>query len=301
MRAFAWFLGLIALALAAIAAFTWPAWELLQRAGLDFPFHRVADRIALLAVLAGFLLLARHLRIADRASLGFGQPRALFLRELLLGLALGVPGMLGGVALMWALGLIDWRMPSGAVAVSVPMLLLKRLGSGLAVGFLEETLMRGAMLTAIRRESGTTLAVTLTSLVYAASHFVASVHVPADEVGPGSGVHMLAGALAAFAHPGSIADAFLCLTAVGVLLAIVRVHSGGIAGCIGLHAGWVWVMLVTHDLTRPVSGAALGWLLSQHDGFVGWLLLLWLMPVGAGIVLLQARRRPRLQGSSSAA
>lgn len=299
MRAFAWFLGLIALALGAIAALTWPAWDLLQRAGLHFPFHRIADRIALLAVVAGFLLIARRLRIADRASLGYGQPRPLFLRELALGFLLGMPAMLGGVAVMWALGLIEWRIPPAAAAALLPAVLAKRLGSALAVAFLEETLMRGAMLTAIRRESGTTVAVALTSVVYAASHFVAGVHVPAAEVGPGSGVHMLAGALAEFGHPGSIADAFLCLTGVGVLLGLVRVLSGGIGGCIGLHAGWVWVMLVTHELTRPVAGAPLAWMLSRHDGFVGWLLLLWLLPVGAAILLLHARRGG--YGSSSAA
>src|SRR4029077_9629419 len=69
LAAFALSLGLMALALAAIAVFSYPAWTLLHPY-FDFPFHRVGERIGMLALLAGFLLVARHLRLADRASLG---------------------------------------------------------------------------------------------------------------------------------------------------------------------------------------------------------------------------------------
>ena len=70
-------------------------------------------------------------------------------------------------------------------------------------------------------------------------------------------------------------DAFLALLAVGVVLGLVRAATGNIAACTGLHAGWVWVMLVAHELTRPARGAPLGFLLSRFDGFVGWLVLAW--------------------------
>src|SRR2546429_5537459 len=107
MRAFAWFLALMALALAAIAVFSYPAWTLLHPY-FDFPFHRVGERIGMLALLVGFLLIARHLKLADRASLGYGLPRRAFLREMSLALALGVASMLAVVGLMSALGLPAW-------------------------------------------------------------------------------------------------------------------------------------------------------------------------------------------------
>ncbi len=110
MRALAWFLGLFVFALAAAALLAWPAWTLLHP-HFDFPFHRIAERIGMLALLAGFLLLARRLRLADRASLGYGLPRRAFLRELGLGAAIGVASMAGVVALMAALGLIEWTAP----------------------------------------------------------------------------------------------------------------------------------------------------------------------------------------------
>jgi uncharacterized protein len=272
MRAFAWFLGLLALALAAVALLAWPAWTLLHP-HFDFPFHRIAERLGMVALLLGFLALARHLGLSDRASLGYGAPRRIFLREMGIALALGLATMLMVVGLMAALGLLEWRAPyTGA---PLPKLLLASGLSGFAVAFIEETFLRGAMHTAIERESGARAAVLLTALLYAATHFFGKFHIPAEQVGPHSGLDLLAGTLRAFAHPASIADAFLALTAVGVVLGLVRAATGNIAACIGLHAGWVWVMLVAHELAQPRANAPLGYLLSRHDGFVGWLVLGW--------------------------
>ncbi|MBV9726207.1 MAG: CPBP family intramembrane metalloprotease [Gammaproteobacteria bacterium] len=272
MRAFAWFLGLLALALAVVALLAWPAWTLLHP-HFDFPFHRIAERLGMLALLLGFLALARHLGLNDRASLGYGAPRRIFLREMSIALVLGLASMLMVVALMAALGLLEWRAPyTGA---PLPRLLLASGLSGFAVAFIEETFLRGAMHTAIKRESGTRAAVVLTALLYAATHFFGKFHIPPEQVGPHSGLDLLAGTLHAFAHPAGIADAFLALAAVGVVLGLLRATTGNIAACIGLHAGWVWVMLVVHELAQPRPHAPLGYLLSRHDGFVGWLVLGW--------------------------
>src|SRR5205807_1068999 len=89
MRAFAWFLGLCAAALFGVAVFAYPAWALLYP-HFNFPFHRVGERIGMLALLIGFLALARYLGLADRSSLGYGLPRRAFLRETSLAVALGV-------------------------------------------------------------------------------------------------------------------------------------------------------------------------------------------------------------------
>jgi CAAX protease family protein len=272
MRAFAIFLLLLAAAFAAVALLTWPAWLLLHP-HFDFPFHRIGERLGMLALLAGFLLVARRLGLADRASLGFGLPRPLFVRELLVGLALGVLTMLGIVAAMSALGLLDWSQAAGMGAGALAQLLLARLVSALAVALIEETFLRGAMYTAIERESGARVAVLLTALLYAATHFFGKVRIAPEDVTAWSGVALLGQSLQAFAHFARIVDAFLALFGVGVVLALIRQASGNIAGCLGLHAGWVWVMLVAHELTAPRRDVPLGFLLSRFDGFVGWLVL----------------------------
>ena len=292
MRAFAWFLLLFAAALVCVALLAYPAWLLLH-SHFDFPFHRIGERLGMLALLVGFIALARRLGLADRASLGYGLPRRLFVREMLIGLALGVATMLLIVAAMSALGLLAWS-GRGLGAAALAGLLLARLVSGLAVAFIEETFLRGAMYTAIARESGARVAVLLTALLYAATHFFGKVRIAPADVTAYSGLALLGESLHAFAHFGGILDAFLALMAVGVVLALVRSATGNIAACLGLHAGWVWVILVAHELTAPRRDAPLGFLLSRFDGFVGWLVL-----AGTAVMALPLWRFYQRRGASA--
>ena len=296
VRTFACFLGLILVGLAAIAALSYPAWLLLHPLA-GFPFHRIGERIGMLALAVGFLAVAKRLGLSDRRSLGYGIERRAFLRSLLLGLALGVVSMAAVVGIMTGLGLLDWRA-AGLTGAAFARLLLLRLASGLAVAFIEETFLRGAMHTGIERESGPTAAVLLTAAIYSATHFFASFRIPAEQVTASSGLRLLAGTLHLFAQPADIADAFLCLFAVGIVLSLVRQATGHIAACIGLHAGWVWVMLVVHALSEPRRTAPLGFLLSRFDGFVGWLVLGWTVLVGIALWRFYSSGSPGSSASS---
>ncbi len=279
MRAFGLFFGLMLVALAAIALLSYPVWVLLHPY-FDFPFHRMGERIGMLALAIGFVLVARRAGLADKRSLGYGLERRLFVRQMLQGLAIGVVTMLIVVGIMAALGLLKLESSHAITAGRIAKVVFARLLSGLAVGFIEETFLRGAMFTGIQRESGTWIAILLTSIVYSATHFFASYHIAPDQVSASSGWTLLAGTLQLFRAPLAIADAFLCLFAVGVVLATIRASTGNIAACIGLHAGWVWVMLTVHEFTAPVRDQPLSFLLSGFDGFVGWLVLIWTVLLG---------------------
>ncbi|HET9862196.1 MAG TPA: CPBP family intramembrane glutamic endopeptidase [Steroidobacteraceae bacterium] len=281
MRSFAIFLGLIALGLAAIAALGYPAWLLTQAMGLEFKFHRVASRIAMLALLAGFVFVARRLRVADRRSLGYGLPARKFVAEAAKALVLGALLMLPVLATMVALDMRELKPGVSPDAAGWLKLMGLGLGSGLAVALIEETFLRGAMQSAIARESGAVPAIVLTALLYAATHFIGRYRVAAADVHAGSGLDMLAGALASFTHPLGIVDAFLCLTSVGILLGLVRHYTGNIAACIGLHAGWVAVISVVRETSERNPHGPANWLMSDYDGFIGWMVLGWTLVIGA--------------------
>lgn len=299
MRSLLWFLGLIALGLAAMGLLSYPAWLALDPF-FDFEFHRVGSRLAMLTLLVGFVLVARRLGLADRVSLGYGEPRARFLRELAVGFALGVVLMGTAVALMVALDLRELKPRAGFDLGLLAPIVLSGILSGLAVGLIEETFFRGAMHSGVARDGGPTLAVLSTAILYSAVHFLGRYKIPAAEVHPGSGLELLAGSLVYFGRPLAILDAFLCLFAVGILLGIVRHLTGGIAACIGLHAGWVAVIAVTRKLSRADADAPLSFLLSDFDGLVGWLVLGW--TALSGIVLVSYyRRRASTAGAARAA
>ena len=164
--------------------------------------------------------------------------------------------MLIVVAVMLGLGLRTWQPGLDLQALGLVQLALKTLLSALTVAFIEETFLRGAMFSGIARESGVRAAIVLTALVYAATHFIARYHIPAELVVPTSGLEMVKGSLQAIADPLALCDAFLALFAVGVLLAAVRAATGHIAACIGLHAGWVWIILLARRDFRSRYDAA---------------------------------------------
>lgn len=292
MRSLVWFLGLILLALAVMAVLTYPAWQLLQPL-FGFPFHRVADRLGMITLAVGFFLVARRLRLADRNSLGFGLAPRQFLREAGIAFVIGVLLMGLVIAIMLALQLRLLRPGVALSAATFGKLAAQGLVRGVAVALVEETFLRGAMWTGIARESGALAATLLTSLIYALTHFVTSYHVPADQLGWHSGLDMLAGSFGAFARPLDIADAYICLFAVGVVLATVRMRTGNIAASLGLHAGWVWVITFVRETSVADTTNRLHGLLSHFDGVVGWLVCGWTVLVGLALSRFYRRRVSR--------
>lgn len=290
MKTFLVFLGLFLGGFVVMGLLAWPLYEALTPT-FDVKFHRVANRLGMLALLVSFVLVARRLQLADRASLGYGLPRTQFWREAAIGLGLGVLTMAPVALIMVGLDLRSLR--EGFTFDVGPWLTLavSGLASGIAVSFIEETFLRGAMHTGIARESGARAAIVLTALLYASLHFFGRYRVPLEDLGPDAGWRYVGGTLAAFGSPGAILDAFLALFAVGVLLGIVRQLSGHIAACIGLHAGWVWVIAFLRETSRPDDTHPARWLLSSHDGVVGWLVLGWTMIIGVVILRFYARRR----------
>jgi membrane protease YdiL (CAAX protease family) len=292
VKAFIWFIALLAAAAAAIAALTYPVWAALYPY-FGFPFHRVADRIGMVALAVGFVVVARRLRLADRPSLGYGVPRAVFLRELGVGFALGAPMMALVVAIMVGLGLREWKPGVTIGAASLLTIAGVGLARGFAVALIEETFLRGAMFSGIARESGAKAAVILTALVYGASHFVGHSHAVDAAPGWGSGLALLAASLGEFAHPVAIGDAYLSLFAVGVVLGMVRAETGHIGACMGLHASWVWVITFVRETSVANRASPLAFLLSGFDGVVGWLVLLWTVLLGLALYVFYSRRRSR--------
>jgi hypothetical protein len=291
MKAFAWFMGLFVFGFAMMALLAWPLYDWLTPT-FDFKFHRVANRLGMLVLLISFVLVARRLALADRNSLGYALPRGEFLREAALGLLIGVATMLPIAFIMLGLDLRVLR--EGLDPANVPWLSLALGGltTGITVALIEETFIRGAMHSGIARESGARVAILLTAALYSSLHFVGRYRIPVEELGPDSGLRHVLGTLADFATPLDIADAWLALFAVGVLLGMVRALTGNIAACIGLHAGWVWVISFLRETSRPDEANPLRFLLSQFDGVVGWLVLGWTIVIGAVLWRFYAKRSP---------
>ena len=277
MRTFALFVALLAVALIAAAALTYPAWLLVGTISVE-PVHRVMNRLAMLIALVGLVVLTRRLGLSNRAALGYGLPRGEFLRQLGLGWAAGVGLMLPLVALLLV---FDVRQIKPGLDGDVPPMILQGLLSGLVVAFIEETFFRGVLFTAVARTSGARAAIVAPSLLYAALHFLGGrLRVPHEEVSWEHGFHVLARLFERYAQPLAFVDSFLALVTLGALLALVRLRTGAIAACIGLHAAGVCTIFILRDTTAVNDHAKLAGIVGSYDGVIGWGAFAWFVAIG---------------------
>lgn len=293
MRAFAWFFGTLLAAGLIAATLAYPVFELTSRFA-PWPFHRVAGRVAMLAAAAGLVWLCRHLGVATRRGLGYALPWRRFVTVSALAGAIGIATAAAGAGFLLATHL---RVPEDPAPfdslAGVARLLLIGLSSGIAVALIEETVMRGAMHTAIARESGQASAVLLTAPLFALLHFFAKAHIPPAELHWMSGFDLLARSFAPLGSPALVFDSFLAWLAVGLVLSFTRVVTGNIAVAIGLHAGWVVVLRMLQESTARGTTPAYAMWVGKFDGLLGLWLLPWAAAIGLALWLTRRGWVPR--------
>jgi membrane protease YdiL (CAAX protease family) len=290
MRAFAWFVGTLVAAGFAAAAIAYPIFELTSRLA-PWPFHRVTGRIAMLTAAAALVWLCRHLGLKTKRDLGYGLPRRRFVTVALLWGTIGVATAGVGAAFLFAAGLRIWTDSAALLSAAHALRLLSiALSSGIAVALIEETVMRGAMHTAIARESGQWGAALLTAPLFAILHFFAKAHI--DAPGWGSGFDLLARSFAPLGQPALVFDAFLAWMALSLVLSLTRVLTGNIAAAVGLHAGWVVVLRILQEGSARGMGPAHAMWVGRFDGLLGYWLLPWCAAIALGLWLTRGRWVP---------
>ncbi|QIK37178.1 CPBP family intramembrane metalloprotease [Caldichromatium japonicum] len=237
--------------------------------------HRLMGRLAQVLILIGLWPFLRWQGLAERPALGLDVGWPALWRRLIWGW-LGGSLMLG--TLVWALLELTVRLPDPDPRdwPSLIGLIAQALTAGLAIGLLEEVFFRGALYAAICRESGVRAAMLWSAGLYAALHFMKPSALPEEGgFGAGAAFWMMAQAVLDLFQWKNL-DSGVALLLAGLLLAWVRERSGNIGWCIGLHAGWVFVIQLTRRLTDGNPDAAWGWLAGSYDGVIGWLAALWI-------------------------
>ncbi|AMK77392.1 MULTISPECIES: type II CAAX prenyl endopeptidase Rce1 family protein [Methylomonas] len=249
---------------------------LLWVAGDILPLAKVISKTTLILLLLSIFPLKKYLQFSW-ADLGFA-PKAVFFRQFGQGLALGLLTLLPVLLVLYWLDVHIWDDTRHWTAGKI----FEKVGLGLffavliAVG--EEILFRGLLLGGLRRNMPIVAAVTISSIYYAALHFLKSKsQIAYADLMPSSGLTLMAEAFANWLNP-AILSALLALFVVGVFLAILRSRIPQSLGlCIGCHAAWVWQIKVSRDLFNVnLQADSLFLVNTYYDGVVGPLVSSWL-------------------------
>jgi len=280
VRAFAWFIGAILLAGLIGALLAYPAYELTSTFA-SWAFHRVASRVAMLVLIAELVWLCRRLNLRRARDFGYGLPWRRFLKLSAMWGAIGIATAAVGAAFLLSTHLRVVSPDFTPTVLNFARIFLIGLSSGVAVALLEETVIRGAMHTAVERESGPWTAALLTAPLFAVLHFFAKTRIAPEDVGWGSGFELLLRSFSPLAQPAMVFDSFLSWLIVGLILSLTRVLTGNIAVAIGLHAGWVIVLRMLQEGTNSAEAPQYAFWVGRFDGLLGY----WLMPWGICIAI----------------
>jgi hypothetical protein len=119
-------------------------------------------------------------------------------------------------------------------------------------------------------------------------------------VGWEHGFLVLARLFERYAEPLTFADSFLALSMLGVLLALVRLRTGAIAACIGLHAAGVCTIAVLRKATEVDAASEHVEWVGAYDGVIGWAALIWFIAIALVYHRLSKQRIATLQAEEGA-
>ena len=264
--ALGWLLAYVPLVIVAGGLLAWPVWQMLVAFGLEPEFAEVTLRTMELFALLALLPILRRCGGGGAPAWGYAGASRGAWREFGAGLGAGLAMVAVPALILVALGARDLRELEPA---DLGIIALKGIITGIAVALLEETWFRGGLATLAQRALGWTPTIVLTSLLYAALHFLDPADVTAADVRPWSGL-----LVAADVFGGLVIDDYgsaLTLLVAGLVLALSRARRGRIYFAIGMHAGWVFVIQSMRRLTRLDRADPDSALAGSYDGVIGWL------------------------------
>ncbi|MGI2325220.1 MULTISPECIES: CPBP family intramembrane glutamic endopeptidase [unclassified Methylococcus] len=263
----------LALALILVAALSYP---LVRLSASTLGITAILSRGTLLLLFAGLILGARRLGIGWR-SVGFPASYAVFVRQIGIGLGLGLV-MLGlHVAVIMALDIRVFSEIQAARHPSIPVLLLKHVGVALLLATSEELLFRGLTFAILAKFVGPAHVIAITSFYYTLPHFLRSrLKLGESELNWDSGFTVLADAVGNGITEADFSS-FLALLCAGVFLGCMRARTvQGLGYCIGIHAGWVFVIKTCKSFTHDGNAGPFGVLVGSYDAIIGYLSAGWI-------------------------
>jgi membrane protease YdiL (CAAX protease family) len=258
---------------------------------IDADFERIVSRSVLLCAVLLFYPALKALKIKSLAEIGLStqSPVSTLSKAWGLGVAMLIP-----ISLFYIFcGFRFWE-PLAPSLLDPTVTIFTAIVSGLLVGLIEETILRGFLQSQLNKLMTIVLSVIIVNVIYSSVHFLQ----PPDNftlttIHWYSGFTLLAAAFSSLLQFELFWDSWLALFLAGVFLSIVRIRSN-LVWCIGIHAGWVAHLKVFKSFTDRNNEASCMTYASDYDNYTGEFSAIWLasLLIIWGIIVLIRRKRP---------
>lgn len=254
------------------------------------PFHRYFNRVLQGSMLIGIWGHLRRAGFLSWEALGLGRDRSLLLLGagfgsslVFLGAYAGVVGWYGGQA---------WEPTHAMDGMRALGFLLKVGVTAWIVSLAEEIFFRGYFYRLCCQETGPSRALWINILLFSTVHYLKPSQpfsLSSEDVHWYSGFMMMGNSLEWFSKLDEIVGGLLVLMMVAWILCWSLDRTKSLYLAIGLHAGWIMVLQINSELTRPMGSNPV-WLFGGGNLSQG----VWtLVPLGLQFLLLRKWLRTR--------
>jgi membrane protease YdiL (CAAX protease family) len=233
-------------------------------------FPRIVNRSLLAIAMICLWPLVKNLDFHSARDIGLVRPRGQW-KKFGAGFALGLASLaiVVGIAFACHARHLNHRLSGGEIAHR----LLESAATAIAIAVLEEILFRGAIFGAMRKVFHWTLAMMLSSMIYAILHYFESANSP-ETVTWLSGLQLLPLMLRNLGDLHAVIPGFFNLTLAGMLLAWAYQKTGNLYFSTGLHIGWIFWVKAYAITTTLMPDADRWWWGSGRLAIVnGWVAL----------------------------
>lgn len=144
------------------------------------------------------------------------------------------------------------------------------------ISFIEESFFRGILIQKNKSILQTTYIILFSGTVYSLFHFIKIPLILDEEIFWNTGLIEFFNVFSNFHNLVSF-DAAITLLVFGTLLGFIRIKTMSISYCIGIHAGFVFVIKIFRKNTTVNFDSQYNSLLSSYDHFTGYLSTLWII------------------------
>jgi len=214
--------------------------------------------------------------IYSKKKLGFGEKRIVFFKNIFKGFLFSIILSLPLLIMMFAFNIreINFSLILFDLYFFLSLLLITFLS--FLIAFIEESFFRGILVQKSESILNTFFIIILSALVYSVFHFLKIPLIIDENLVWYTGLNELYNL---FSNLFSLIsyDAALTLFLFGVLLSIIRINFKSIAYCIGIHAGFIFVIKLVRQNSTVNFESGLDFLLSPYDHFTGYLSSGWII------------------------